>query len=746
MHPSYSTVASLPQRWLLCAALLCAFAAGGQRLAMAAPGESLRTQVAQINRELESGGATGATALLTRRAALLADLAQQNSPDLAALGLSLGLRGALERDGSRLLETPVETSGKVEIQAIEREAGSGISYFLRDESGRLELNIKGRKPAQGQQIAIAGLRIGDVVHVSTWSAVQSNRSAQAAAPQRGSIGEQRIAVLMIAFPGMPLHAKLTAQNLTDTYFGATGSVDAFLRVSSAGKTWATGKVYGPYTVDRSYAGENLAVADAAMRAASGVDFTQYDHIVFITPVTRSVEFDAIRGISTMGKVSVALPGQKKTIASTAWLGDLYVLDAGERTHVAMHELGHGLGLGHADALVFGPDPLGPIGMGGAWASYRDYHSVMGGARLARPLGAPHAARLGWLAEGAGLKTVEADGAYTLRPWVMTEQPGVAALKVKRGSGPDAPYLWIEYRQAVAGTIEDELPAWQVNIREPVPRIGALVHYETDPNDLHTNLLRFNFSSEDTYKIGFADAPIAAGQTWHDPYSNLTLVVGQPNAQGLPVAVQYRATAGTVLEPAATDVPAIGGRVAIKVAVPAGGVWTAQTSAAWLQVTGPADGRGAGALSVAAEANPSTSARWASVTVNNVATVVTQAGAASIIALDADGATFSAAGGAGSIAISLTDQDHDWALQVSGSWIGNIQFSRFNFTGSGTLTYIVGANAGQARIGTIQIGDRTFTVKQMGGANAAQSYGVVNLPLRDAPPPRANMDMTPIGGG
>ena len=84
-----------------------------------------------------------------------------------------------------------------------------------------------------------------------------------------SATEQKIAILLISFPSVPLLSSATAAVYRSVYFGPGRSVDSWLRESSYGKTGATGEVFGPFVLDADYFKQPVAVRDAAVRAAAG---------------------------------------------------------------------------------------------------------------------------------------------------------------------------------------------------------------------------------------------------------------------------------------------------------------------------------------------------------------------------------------------------------------------------------------------------------------------------------------------
>src|SRR5579872_1412243 len=86
-------------------------------------------------------------------------------------------------------------------------------------------------------------------------------------PPCSTLGEQKTAVILVSFPSKPLLSTVTASMVRQIYFGSAPSVDSFLRASSQGKTWATGDVVGPVTLDADYFDQPTATRDAAVRAA-----------------------------------------------------------------------------------------------------------------------------------------------------------------------------------------------------------------------------------------------------------------------------------------------------------------------------------------------------------------------------------------------------------------------------------------------------------------------------------------------
>ncbi|SPF35519.1 exported hypothetical protein [Candidatus Sulfopaludibacter sp. SbA4] len=121
-------------------------------------------------------------------------------------------------------------------------------------------------------------------------------------------------------------------------------------------------------------------------------------------------------------------------------------------------------------------------------------------------------------------------------------------------------------------------------------------------------------------------------------------------------------------------------------------------------------------------------------------IVNPSGQPCSFSLTTSSATFPATGGSGSIAVTASRTDCTWTGNTTAAWI-----SGFNtVTGSGTLKYTVGANAGAtSRIAAIAIGAETFDAIQ-GGTTCTYSLPFGSQALAAAGGPGAAIVRAPPG--
>ena len=356
-------------------------------------------------------------------------------------------------------------------------------------------------------------------------------------------GVQNTAVILVTFAGVTLPTGVTAQSLNDAFFGtSTGvSLDGFLRAASYGQTSATGSVFGPYTLTGTYGActdlSGAVLNDAIAAAlAGGANLSNYSRVFLVFPDTLNC------GWAGFASNACGISSSSGNFnASVAYLAARYAALRANTVSLASHEIGHNFGLLHSGIITAaGADVLGSVSSPGTMYDQNgDYWSSMGEIVLGTYPSPQKAEVLGWLAPISNYATIQSGGTYTLQP-LETSPAGLQALKVQRGTGNNA-WLWIEYRQPV-NNYDSTLSAQ--------PFSGALIHYE-DANTQTGHTYLPNFTPSDTT---WNSPALAVGQTWTDPYSNVSISVQSATSTGLTVSVSYGATPCTASTPSVNVSP------------------------------------------------------------------------------------------------------------------------------------------------------------------------------------------------
>jgi hypothetical protein len=180
-----------------------------------------------------------------------------------------------------------------------------------------------------------------------------------------------------------------------------------------------------------------------------------------------------------------------------------------------------------------------------------------------------------------------------------------------------------------------------------------------------------------------------------------------------------------LQSANGTVPASGGTGSVGVVAPGVCGWTSvSNSPSWLTISSSSSG-GSGDVVFVAAPNPNASPQVGTLTIAGQTYTVTQAGASCSFSLGAANTTVASAGlNNGSLPFSTTSSGCSPSAVSYASWL---TVSTAFAGSSGSVTYSVAPNpSGTTRVGTVQIGDQTFTVSQIGAACAfsLNAYGAV----------------------
>ncbi len=507
---------------------------------------SLNNRLLEIHGHLQNsrgaevaGLRSQATPLIAQRAAALSALVESDPAQALALAfdpeLAAAMAAAFPAQASRfeshgVWHAPVDTYVIDDANMITHRT----VHRMATAQGILEIHFAGNEPPGircGAILKVEGVKVGNQVAAAGGSVTGQSVAAAGCS----TTGGQNIAVLMVTFPGVT--PTVTQQQVYDVFFATSGrSVDGFWKDASNGTTWATGDVFGWYTLDRTYTCDEYNQMRSAAIAAADVDvyFPNYTRLFIIFPNPGSCGW---AGLGTLGCPTLSSPGDGSFTASTSWQLATYMSNRDQGVKLSTHEGGHNLTLHHASSRDFGAEALGPLGTTGTLSEYGDVFSTMGSWNLGH-YAAPHKQRLTWLSSGSNILTVESSGTYNLQPYSQNP-PGLKALKVRRGTGNNA-WLWVEYRQPV-GSYDSALGTQVFS--------GATIHFEDSATGTHTHLLDFTPETS-----SWNDPALAATKSWTDPYSNVTISVVSATASALNVNVNFGAVPCVAANPTVSISP------------------------------------------------------------------------------------------------------------------------------------------------------------------------------------------------
>lgn len=456
--------------------------------------------------------------------------AQRPGPNDSSVVIIEGVRIGTHVAVSKLSSSPSTNSSTTPIGIF---TGRNISPLFALLLAAIALGAALRLRVRQTTLAMAGLPRQIAVSCLALIVVLFN-PAGAAAQTCSTTGVQNYLVIMVNLPGSNLPSTVTSSSLSTLFFGGAPSVASYVNEVSSGRASLTGTVVGPYTLTGSYTCSNWfsGIAQDAITAAvnSGVDMSGYSRVfVVAADLSPSCGFSAL---STVGCQSVTTSaGTFHVSYTTAFPGFLFNYHG---VYVAAHDgVGHQLGLAHSKLRQYTDStgtaiPLGALSDAGTITEYGDHYAVMGTYNQGHFAAAHQAEWLNWMSAGTDYQTVTSSGTYTIEPIEQTS--GLRALKVQRGTGNAAYYLWIEYRQP-QGDYDSTYATLGPYVTQAYQ--GAYIHYEDATTGSATHLLDF------TAPAAYSENPaLVAGQTWNDPYSDLSISVQSATSSGLTLAVSY----------------------------------------------------------------------------------------------------------------------------------------------------------------------------------------------------------------
>jgi hypothetical protein len=379
-------------------------------------------------------------------------------------------------------------TGRLEIRHTDdfKHDRTTTGYTLVRGRQRTRL-VLGRAPriASGSSVVVKGRRAGSRV---TGSVRPLHMRLRAAGVLPGA---RKTAVILVKPAGSS--EPWTADEVRQRIFTDADSTNAFYeedsygQVSLVGKVRADGDVYGWYPVAATATCDVNGIARGARTAAAadGFSATGYQHIIYAFPYQ-----SACGGWAGLGE----MPGKQ------SWLNG-YI-----EPWAAAHELGHNMGLNHANTFTC-TDAGAAVAISATCSSdeYGDPYDVMG--EDAWHNNAWHLRQIGFLPQSS-VQTVTGNGTYSINS--TATKGGIQLLRVPR-PGTSLYYdLSLRSASGVFDTFSSTDPVVQ----------GVSIHLDGDPDqtDLTQSLL---IDTTPGSSGSFDDAALTPGRTFTDGDVSIT---------------------------------------------------------------------------------------------------------------------------------------------------------------------------------------------------------------------------------
>lgn len=199
------------------------------------------------------------------------------------------------------------------------------------------------------------------------------------------------------------------------------------------------------------------------------------------------------------------------------------------------------------------------------------------------------------------------------------------------------------------------------------------------------------------------------------------------------------TCNYLISPTGKSFTSSGGADSITVNAPSVCNWSAISNDPWITITSGSSGSGNGTIRYSVAANPDTSTRNGTITIEDKTFTVTQAGINCSYSISPPAQQFASAGGNGKVDVTAANncrwdaiKSHDWITITSGA----------SGSGNGTVNFSVAANGDpNPRAGTITVSDKTFTINQSGAAPARADLTITNTPSAQTATPGSRLTYT-----
>ena len=328
-------------------------------------------------------------------------------------------RNSIPEEAQEHVEKQVVKKGKLETWIFDdfenrkSKTEHYLSMLSEDKKSLKKLKIHSVEPLflgkSGRDIEVGGVELGDNIVVKSKEDVKfiEDDSEVMFSPDNEALGEQRVAVILVNFAddGDPTYS---SDEIWNFIFSDTNpqSINSFYRELSYGKTWFVGDVYGWYNIyDTSECNFGKIMQSAIEASDNDIFFPDYRRLLIIFPercVSQST-VGSIYYITSDGMIamSISIVGNSYFRANEGFV----------TSGVVAHELGHALGVWHANSLECRSYAFSMDDSLCENIEYGDISDVMGSGN--GHMGGVLKEALGWMDNN--IIEITAAGTYTIKP-------------------------------------------------------------------------------------------------------------------------------------------------------------------------------------------------------------------------------------------------------------------------------------------------------------------------------------------
>lgn len=426
--------------------------------------------------------------IATIRKNLLVKEARENPQLFLDQATLTDLRGNFPVQIQPLIEEKKDLQGKITVfhlDGLDNKQTQTV-YQIRTDEKIYDLQLLNIQPTveTDSEISVKGVSLDNEIVVAAGSLQGNFISVTPGKPQ--PVGEQKTIVLLARFEGNT-DEPVSVEEVRHMVFDSDRtSVNSYYKDNSLNNTFFTGDVFGWFTIENinfcNFGNYALSIDNAAK--AAGIDFSFYNRIIYVIP--ESPCGSLFSGIGTIG----GNPSRSYIFSPT-------------QLSTYMHEMGHNLGIHHADSINCADSKCNQV-------QYGEPYEIMGGAGLSSNyygFNGPHKVALGWIPPYK-VQVASGSGVFQLNNIESSTKLTPQAIKIFK---PDTEeYYIVSFRKAIG--FDSSLP--EVETR------GVSVHIWNGNPGNPTKLIDVTpLTGGDD---GFKDATLSDGESYVDDINGVEI--------------------------------------------------------------------------------------------------------------------------------------------------------------------------------------------------------------------------------